>query len=105
MNFIEGGDVSLAFEGDIGAAFQFARENSSDGEAIYLAGISLAQLLMFNNTEHARAISSATIRHNQAKETPLAIYIALVIYAETRKITLIDKFHQLGLCISYDRVL
>ena len=83
MNIIEGGDVSLAFEGDIGAAFQFARENSSDGEAIYLAGISLAQLLMFNNTEHARAISSATIRHNQAKETPLAIYIALVIYAET----------------------
>ena len=43
--------------------------------------------------------------NNKDKETPLAVHIALVIYAETLKINLIDKFHQLGLCISYDPVL
>ena len=58
---------------------QAAQENASS-----TAGISLAQPLMFNNTKHARATSSATIRHNQDKETPLAVYIALVIYAETQ---------------------
>ena len=39
------------------------------------------------------------------RETPLSIYVGLVLHAETRKKKLVDKFYRLGLSISYDRVM
>ena len=44
-------------------------------------------------------------RHNPARETPLPIYVALKVHAETRKRGLVDALHGLGLCISYDHTL
>ena len=44
-------------------------------------------------------------RHSRKRETPAAIYLGIKIHAETRKRTLIDTFHKMGLCISYDHVL
>ena len=44
-------------------------------------------------------------RHLKIKETPLAIYITLKLYTITRSKTLIQCFHSLGICISYDRLL
>ena len=44
-------------------------------------------------------------RHNKARETPLPIYIGLTLHAKTRSCDLAEKLHELGLSISYDRVL
>ena len=40
--------------------------------------------------------------HTKRRETPFA---GLLLFAKTRKRQLIDKEHQYGICISYDRVL
>jgi hypothetical protein len=69
------------------------------------ASTMLSQLLLFNTVKHARSGACTTARHEMTKETPLAIYLALVIHAETRKKTLVEKLHKLGLCISYDRLM
>ena len=39
------------------------------------------------------------------RETPLSIYVGLVLHTETRKKKLVDKFYRMGLSISYDRVM
>lgn len=70
------------------------------------ASLSIAQLLMFNSVKHARTADfSDTVRHNRERETPLPLYIALKIHTVTRSRTLIDTLFNLGMCISYDRLL
>ena len=65
--------------------------------------LSLSQLLIFNTRDNAMTLTNT--RHEKQNETPLAIYVGLLIYAKTRKRNLIDTFFQLGLSISYSRVL
>ena len=43
--------------------------------------------------------------HLKERETPLVIFNSLKLYATTRSRTLIDTFHGVGLCLSYQRVL
>ena len=43
--------------------------------------------------------------HEKTRETPMIIYIGLKIYSTSRSRNLIDMLFNLGLCISYDRVL
>ena len=71
------------------------------------AALSIAQLLKFNCVKHARKQTafSPSVRHSSEQETPLPVYIGLMLHAKTRKGNLIDKLSNLGLCISYDRVL
>ena len=52
-----------------------------------------------------QANSSSFVRHSTAQETPLPIYIGLMLHAQTRKRELVDRLFNLGLSISYDRVL
>ena len=49
--------------------------------------------------------SIKVVRHSENQETPLPIYLGLMIHAITRKWDIIDKLHKLGLSISYDREL
>ncbi|CAC5400877.1 unnamed protein product [Mytilus coruscus] len=66
--------------------------------------LALAQLLMFNyhlNTQKA----PVQHRHSADRETPLCVYLGLLLFAKTRKRQLIDTLFQHGLRISYDRVL
>ena len=44
-------------------------------------------------------------RYSAEKETLLSIYIAILVHSETRSRAVIDKLHDLGLCISYHRML
>ena len=44
-------------------------------------------------------------RHDLNREPPLPVYLGLLVHAETRKKTLVDKLYRLGLSISYDRVM
>ena len=45
------------------------------------------------------------ICHNKDKETPLPIYLGLMIHATTRSRTIIDKLHSLGLSTPYNRTM
>ena len=66
------------------------------------ACLTIAQLMAFNTV---KTRYSATQRHHIDRETPLPNYLVLKIQGESRNRTLIDKFHKIGLCIYYDRVL
>jgi hypothetical protein len=76
------------------------------------AAESISQLIVFNAVKTHRKWKSANVqqkapevRHPISQETPLPIYLGLMLHALTRKTKLIDKCFNLGLCISYDRVL
>ena len=49
--------------------------------------------------------SSSIIRHNQERETPLPIYLGVLIHTKTRKRELVEILYELGLSVSYSRVL
>ena len=69
------------------------------------ASHSISQLLMFNSVKHTRAPNSFSVHHSSERETPTPIYVALKIHAITRSRNLIDALFNLGMCISYDRLL
>ena len=66
--------------------------------------LTLSQLLMYNCL--VRQSKTATItRHSQDRETPLPVYLGIMVHTKTRKRALVDTLFNLRLCISYDRVL
>lgn len=69
------------------------------------AVLTLSQLLMFNSFARCRADSSHTLRHKQERETPVPLYLGVLIHSKTRKRELVDALFELGLSISYDRVM
>ena len=69
------------------------------------AALTLSQLLMFNSFARCRAESCHSLRHNQERETPFPLYLGVLIHSKTRKRELVDAQFELGLCISYDRVM
>lgn len=71
------------------------------------AALSISQLLIYNCVQHNRNAESASghIRRSTAQETPLPLYISLMLHATTRKRSLVDRLFHLGLCVSYDRIL
>ena len=68
------------------------------------ATLSIAQLIQYNSCTRRRQTSKDSY-HKKDRETPLAIYLGLMIHGHTRKRELVDKMFQLGLAISYDRIL
>ena len=69
--------------------------------------LSISQLILFNATKRRRdsGTTGASYYHSRDREPPLPINLGLMTHAETRKRTLFDKLYNLGLSISYDRVL
>ncbi|KAG7161428.1 hypothetical protein Hamer_G014072, partial [Homarus americanus] len=65
--------------------------------------MTLAQLLMLNCFVCCREGNSSTLRHGQKRETPLPVYLGLLIHTKTRKKELVDALFKLGLCRSYNR--
>lgn len=63
--------------------------------------LTLSQLLMYNCLVH----QTITTRHSQDTETPLPMYLGNMLHTKTCKRSLVDTLFNLGLCISYDRVL
>ena len=63
------------------------------------------ELLYFNSTGNYHSSKAKSMYHMRNKEPPLPIYVGLLLHAQTRKRTLIDNLYNLGLSISYDRVL
>ena len=83
-------------------------KNQNEQEQVGInVALMLSQLLIFNAVKRHRDPTSenTTTRHSLMRETPLSIYVGLVLHAETRKKKLVDKFYRLGLSITYDRVM
>ena len=79
-------------------------KTQSDMTGTTQSALSLAQLLLYNSTTRRRE-GSSTAFHSTKREPPLPIYIGLLLHAETRKRGLIDRLQELGVSISYNRVL
>lgn len=66
--------------------------------------LTLSQTILFNSKKRVNN-AKPTIKKRHVREPPLPLYIGLNIHTTTRSKTLINKLYQMGLCISYDRVL
>ena len=66
--------------------------------------LTISQLLQFNSTIRRRKDSTITF-HSRDREPPLPICLGLLIHAETRKHGLIEKLYNLGISISYVRLM
>lgn len=73
-------------------------------DGVSQATVSIAQLLQYNMSVRRRP-GSTGVYHQKARETPLPIYVGLMFHARTRKRDLIETLFDLGLSISYDRVM
>jgi hypothetical protein len=69
------------------------------------AALSCSQLLFFNSASKNHSPKAKNIYHKRDKEPPLPVYLGLLLHAETRKRSIIDKLYNLGLPVSNDRVL
>ena len=70
--------------------------------------LSVAQIIMWNYRKSNKKVNDRQLikrRHAMTHETPMMIYIPLEIYSVTCSRNLIDMPFNLGLCISYGRVL
>ena len=89
--------VSMMLEG-AGIKNQ-ARQSSSS------ASLTIAQLIKYNSVKHERRAAGTDVPHSISQETPLPIYLGLMLHAHTRKRELVDTLSGLGISIAYDRVL
>ncbi len=69
------------------------------------AALTLSQLLMFNSFARCRGGSSNSLIHHQERETPLPLFVGVLVHSKTRKRELVDAQFELGLSISYDGVM
>ena len=67
------------------------------------ANLTVSQTILFNFKKHLS--SSATSRHSMSREPTLPLYIGMKIHTETRSKNPIKQFFDLGLSVSYDRLL
>ena len=66
------------------------------------SALSIAQLVKFNSVKHARKCETSYVRHNTNQETPLPLYISLLLHGTERSQHLIEKLFTLGLRVNYD---
>ena len=68
--------------------------------------LSISQLLVYNTYKRRRQLGEKTFsRHSKNREPPLPVYIGLLIHSQTRQSNLVCNLHDIGISISYDRVL
>lgn len=77
---------------------------TDDDASIHTLTSTVSQIIQFNCAKK-RSDTSTYSRHNTNTETPLSIYIALLVHSRTRSRSLVDKLSSLGICISYDRMM
>lgn len=73
-------------------------------ESCEQAALSISQLIRFNSIKNERKATDKKIRHLLRNETPLPLYIGLMIHNVTKKKKILDKLFKLGVCVSYDRI-
>ena len=68
------------------------------------ACLTISQLILYNVKKRPSKID-AKPRHSLQREPPLPVYFGLNIHQVTQSKKLIQQLYQMGICISYDRVL
>lgn len=68
------------------------------------ACLTISQALFFNSKKRSSTTDAYT-RHSLLRETPLQVYTGLKLHTLTRSKTMLQFLHQMGLSISYDRVM
>ena len=68
------------------------------------ACLTVGQVILFNMKKRS-SDSAVKSRHTLDREPPLPIYVGLNIHHMTRSKKLIQQLYQMGVCVSYDRVL
>ena len=66
--------------------------------------LTIAQLIK-SNTRQRKGECQTQFRQGRRTETPLCVYLGLSVHAQTRKKHLVEMLFNLGISISYDRVL
>ena len=80
-----------------GSNIQTQTNNLFEIQAVF----SVVQCIFYNSTFRHHKQATRTY-HNTMREPPLSIYVGLLLHGGTRKRSLIDKFYDLGLSVSYD---
>lgn len=78
---------------------------NSERNAQPQASLTVAQLIQFNCTFRRHGDYQEKSYHSCDREPPLPLYLGLMIHAKTRKRGIVDQLFELGMAISYDRVL
>ena len=81
----------------------FEEQECSSGKA--QAALTISQILQYNICARCRDKEVKRERRSKCRETPLPIYIGISVHAKTRSRDLVEALHNLGISISYDRVL
>ena len=69
--------------------------------------LTISQLLRFNSCARRR-LSTGSVqytKHSHNRETPVSVYLGVMIHTKTRRRDLVDELYCLGLSVAYDRVL
>ena len=65
-----------------------------------MAALTIPQILKFNSTKHKQGPNiSSSGRHNISQETPVPLYIGLLLHAKTRKRELVERMTNFGLSV------
>ena len=68
--------------------------------------LTISQMIVHNSVKRLRQDTNTTEMHRaKSRESPLGIYLGMLVHAYTRKKSLIDKLYELGISISYKRVM
>ena len=73
-------------------------------EEVHQSIKSIAQPVLFNTAKKRRKGATGNPRHQRSRETPVAVYVGLLVHELTGSQTHIDELFRLGLSVSYDRV-
>jgi len=81
-------------------------EVQSSSTAMSQSVLTISQLLVHNSLVRSQKNhTSSSVRHNHDRETPLPIFLGVMLHTKTRKRDFVVGMYHLGLSISYSRVL
>jgi hypothetical protein len=80
-------------------------QEQSSYSSIPAPTLTISQLVMFNSSARRRQSTVDPTKHSHNRETPVPVYLGVLMHTKTRKRDLVDNLFHLGLSISYDRVL
>ena len=69
------------------------------------ACLTICQLILFNSKEKPSEKPAAKMRHTMDREPPLPLYIGLDVHTLTRSKKMVTRLYELGISVSYERVL
>lgn len=68
--------------------------------------LTISQLIVQNCVKRVRNVTSTRkVHQSRSRKSPLGVYLGMLLHATTRKKSLIEKLHKIGISVSYQRVM